>query len=1132
MPEILGRLRTPRLSAAPVNPAKGEMYYDTVVDKLFWWNGTAWIDSTGGGGGGASVDGGVEDAYSFTLSATTTAPTSEMTNGEMRFNNASQSAVRSIWLTQFDNDSRILDQIAGVINARTSKDGWWIAISTIGGAGEWVSWPISAVTYLDDPTYSYRIDVLAPLIGATLPTGNLVVSFLYGTPASGATTWKTGAGPPVVISTITKMGETAPYAKANPAGTTAVFTVPAGGIPVGATIVLVTAGYFGGEVASVIDSKGNAYTVRIAVGYNTQFTDCRVTTALVAGDTITITLSGQAGDFAGACAWFSGMASANYFDKMATGAFASIAPANGPPIVTAEANELVIASYGADTSGTAYAYVSNPGAGWTDQIGASNTNGYTISVDWITRIVANAGTVQPAPTLAGGKASGPAAVIAYRSGSNPLPGNDGDWYYDTSNSDVYQYVTNAWVKRGNLAGTPPEVNISTAGPSPRVGEVLWVDTDENPIGVGTATLESQHIVGQPGEPAFQNSWVNYDAGIYPNARSARFRKYHDGRVRISGFVRGGAAGSVIFTLPVGYRPQGGAQSPLASFVTGCSGGNALVYIDGTGTVYAYGIGSAAPGTYLYLDGIEFDTDTVTTVSNNTVQPLDTWHTIGAAGEPAFQGGVANESAGNPAQYRKDPFGKVQMRGRVLCPATAALTIFTLPVGYRPPVVVGFETLRYDVDSRAYCYVTTAGTVVKNTAAATYLDLAEIEFDTDTVANWTPATLPANVISLDPWHMPGTPGEVAFADVNWKSYGYNGVAATSVEAAGGTYTALAYRKDQNGRVTFKGFLNSGVTRAAITTAFTLPLGYRPSKRILHHTNINATTVARLDIDVDGSVIAYTAIGTANSWISMEGLTFDTDSVQNVSSNVAVPIDGWHTIGAAGEPSFQSNWVNYDTNTYAAAAFRKNPLGRVSVRGLIKSGTVGAVAFTLPAGFRPPRNQSFPGQVTGGTTQVMVQSDGQVLILAGPAGTTPGTFTYLDAIEFDTDTISSVVMLSGQVPVNVDQWHLVGSGGLEPAFQNGWTNYATGYATVAFMKDALGYVHMRGDAKPGTIATTMFTLPVGYRPGPNGTIVLPVAAFTTVYVAAGVAISPAGAVQHQGPAGQTQFWLDGTSFLAEQ
>lgn len=47
MPEFVGRLRTPRLTSAPASPATGEMYYDTGQNKLFWWNGTAWLPASG-----------------------------------------------------------------------------------------------------------------------------------------------------------------------------------------------------------------------------------------------------------------------------------------------------------------------------------------------------------------------------------------------------------------------------------------------------------------------------------------------------------------------------------------------------------------------------------------------------------------------------------------------------------------------------------------------------------------------------------------------------------------------------------------------------------------------------------------------------------------------------------------------------------------------------------------------------------------------------------------------------------------------------------------------------------------------------------------------------------------------------
>lgn len=55
MPEFTGRLRTPRLASAPASPVVGEMYYDTATNKLYWWNGSAWVDSTGGIASSAGV---------------------------------------------------------------------------------------------------------------------------------------------------------------------------------------------------------------------------------------------------------------------------------------------------------------------------------------------------------------------------------------------------------------------------------------------------------------------------------------------------------------------------------------------------------------------------------------------------------------------------------------------------------------------------------------------------------------------------------------------------------------------------------------------------------------------------------------------------------------------------------------------------------------------------------------------------------------------------------------------------------------------------------------------------------------------------------------------------------------------
>ena len=66
---------------------------------------------------------------------------------------------------------------------------------------------------------------------------------------------------------------------------------------------------------------------------------------------------------------------------------------------------------------------------------------------------------------------------------------------------------------------------------------------------------------------------------------------------------------------------------------------------------------------------------------------------------------------------------------------------------------------------------------------------------------------------------------------------------------------------------------------------------------------------------------------------------------------------------------------------------------------------------------------------------------------------------------------------------EAWHEVGAPG-EPAFQHGWKNDPRPeIQSVAFYRDQLGFVHLRGGAIEGGEEEGIFQLPPGYRP-PKG------------------------------------------------
>lgn len=100
-----------------------------------------------------------------------------------------------------------------------------------------------------------------------------------------------------------------------------------------------------------------------------------------------------------------------------------------------------------------------------------------------------------------------------------------------------------------------------------------------------------------------------------------------------------------------------------------------------------------------------------------------------------------------------------------------------------------------------------------------------------------------------------------------------------------------------------------------------------------------------------------------------------------------------VGGAGNSPFLNSWVNYGSN-WADAAYWRDPFKIVHLRGLIKTGTVGSAAFTLPPAFRPEANETFSVLSNSALGRVDVQTDGQVI----PASPSSNTWVSLSGITF--------------------------------------------------------------------------------------------------------------------------------------
>jgi len=90
-----------------------------------------------------------------------------------------------------------------------------------------------------------------------------------------------------------------------------------------------------------------------------------------------------------------------------------------------------------------------------------------------------------------------------------------------------------------------------------------------------------------------------------------------------------------------------------------------------------------------------------------------------------------------------------------------------------------------------------------------------------------------------------------------------------------------------------------------------------------------------------------------------------------------VEDWHEVGTAGEPVFENSWVNFDTDR--PARFYKDPLGIVHLSGLIKTGSIGTVAFTLPEGYRPDHDSGNAHIATASNSlygELVINTDGSV------------------------------------------------------------------------------------------------------------------------------------------------------------
>jgi hypothetical protein len=92
----------------------------------------------------------------------------------------------------------------------------------------------------------------------------------------------------------------------------------------------------------------------------------------------------------------------------------------------------------------------------------------------------------------------------------------------------------------------------------------------------------------------------------------------------------------------------------------------------------------------------------------------------------------------------------------------------------------------------------------------------------------------------------------------------------------------------------------------------------------------------------------------------------------TGSVAAP-EAFHEVGTLGSPGFENGWKNYDPAHYDTAAFYKDPLGVVHLKGTVGDGpsNSSSIIFTLPVGYRPTRAGFYTAAAENAFADILIQ-----------------------------------------------------------------------------------------------------------------------------------------------------------------
>lgn len=293
--------------------------------------------------------------------------------------------------------------------------------------------------------------------------------------------------------------------------------------------------------------------------------------------------------------------------------------------------------------------------------------------------------------------------------------------------------------------------------------------------------------------------------------------------------------------------------------------------------------------------------------------------------------VPNAQSFSPVTVSKSEDGYVVVQGIFggASPTGTSLTVITtLPDGFRPPVTMYFPAVTTN-NTYVTLRVSTNGFVQPMTSipsgAGAFVSLANIVFRQDA----------------------GTP-ITGFAN-GWSS---------------NAISPLVYGVDSYGVGWLRGLVEGG-TNTTSTKIADNPPGMAPLTTV-HAPSAGTSAFSGVGVQTGAEQIAIKSSGVPNNFISLQ---------------YATPASTSKLTWAELASTYQNSWVDYNAPTFPSVAATIRLDGMVMLRGFMRSGSLGTVAFVLPEGYRPAWRIIRANNQNGSFGRIDIYPDGSVIVGAG-------------------------------------------------------------------------------------------------------------------------------------------------------